>query len=57
MREIRVLNTQGVMVLTVSVSPTEEYVLDIQSLQPGLYIVEALDSQQGIHHARLACVR
>jgi hypothetical protein len=57
MKEIRVLNTQGVMVLTVSVSPTEEYVLDIQSLQPGLYIVEALDSQQGIHHARLACVR
>jgi hypothetical protein len=55
--EIRVFNSQGVLVLNQTIAPTTSYELDIRSLQPGIYIIQAMDEDRGRHHARLACVR
>jgi hypothetical protein len=57
MTEIRVYNTQGVLVLNRTISPTYKYDLEINDLAPGVYIVQALDESLVRHHARLACVR
>lgn len=57
MKEIKVFNSHGLLVIYKNIASTSQYDLDIRTLPAGIYIVQAMDAAHKSYHARLSCIR